>query len=193
MRLIFQIKIRPFFYRRTVWVVVNRSTYIERDFKIRTQVGFRLFELFIGDTGIEFPQCGSLVHSGFHLRASAYIYGIVPKRREALPGLTSFVGGRSTHAGRLLTGVLEFFIFQIQRNIGPTVVAGSNNTYFRSVSRAGEIGTAELGLLFRVFRQCEPPNSNVVPLADESWNQLLQEIKGLAALFDHSADEQMAA
>ena len=58
---------------------------------------------------------------------------------------------------------------------------------------AREIGTAELGLLFRVFRQFEPPNSNVVPLADESWNQLLQEIKGLAALFDHSADEQMAA
>jgi len=58
---------------------------------------------------------------------------------------------------------------------------------------AREIGTAELGLLFRVFRQFEPPNSNVVPLTVESWNQLLQEIKGLAALFDHSEDEQMAA
>jgi len=58
---------------------------------------------------------------------------------------------------------------------------------------AREIGTAELGLLFRVFRQFEPPNSNVVPLTGENWHQLLQEIKGLAALFDHSEDEQMAA
>src|SRR5207248_10331822 len=56
---------------------------------------------------------------------------------------------------------------------------------------AREIGTAELGLLFRVFRQFEPPNSNVVPLTVESWNQLLQEIKGLAALFDHSEEEQL--
>jgi len=58
---------------------------------------------------------------------------------------------------------------------------------------AREIGTAELGLLFRVFRQFEPPNSNVVPLTVESWNQLLQEIKGFAELFDRSEDEQMAA
>src|SRR5207302_9845237 len=58
---------------------------------------------------------------------------------------------------------------------------------------ATEIGTGELGLLFRVFRQFDPPNSNVVPLTVENWNQLLQEIQGLAAPFDHSEDEKMAA
>jgi len=32
-----------------------------------------------------------------------------------------------------------------------------------------------------------------MPLTVESWNRLLQEIKGFAELFDHSEDEQMAA
>jgi len=58
---------------------------------------------------------------------------------------------------------------------------------------AGGIGTADLGLLFRVFRQFEDTNSHVVALTGESWNQLLQEIKAFAALFDHSKDEEMAA
>jgi site-specific DNA recombinase len=58
---------------------------------------------------------------------------------------------------------------------------------------AGGIGTAELGLLFRVFRQFQEGNSHEVHLAGETWNQLLQEIKAFAALFDHSKDEEMAA
>jgi site-specific DNA recombinase len=57
----------------------------------------------------------------------------------------------------------------------------------------GEIRTAELGLLFRVFRQFEDTNSHVGSLTGESWNQLLQEIKAFADLFDHSKDEEMAA
>jgi site-specific DNA recombinase len=58
---------------------------------------------------------------------------------------------------------------------------------------AGGIGTAELGLLFRVFRQFEEGNSHEGSLAGASWNQLLQEIKAFAALFDRSKDEEMAA
>jgi len=58
---------------------------------------------------------------------------------------------------------------------------------------AGGIGTADLGLLFRVFRQFQEGNSHEVALTGESWNQLLQEIKAFAALFDHSKDEEMAA
>ncbi len=54
----------------------------------------------------------------------------------------------------------------------------------------GQIGTAELGLLFRFFRQSEPPISHGVPPTVESWNQLLQEIKAFASLFDHSKDEE---
>ena len=38
-----------------------------------------------------------------------------------------------------------------------------------------------------------PTYSHVVPLTVESWNQLFQEIKGFAELFDHSEDEPMAA
>jgi len=34
---------------------------------------------------------------------------------------------------------------------------------------------------------------SLVPLTVESWNQLFQEIKGFAELFDHSEDEPMAA
>ena len=58
---------------------------------------------------------------------------------------------------------------------------------------AGEIGTAELGLLFRFLRQSEPPTSHVVPLTGENWNRLMQEIRAFAAVFDHSEDEKMAA
>lgn len=58
---------------------------------------------------------------------------------------------------------------------------------------AGESGTSDLGLVFRVFGQCEEGNSHEVPLTGESWNQLLQEIKAFAALFDHSEDEEIAA
>jgi len=58
---------------------------------------------------------------------------------------------------------------------------------------AGEIGTAELGLIFRVFRQLQNGSTHVVALTVGSWNQLLQEIKAFAALFDHSEDEKMTA
>lgn len=55
---------------------------------------------------------------------------------------------------------------------------------------AGGIGTAEVGLLFRVFQQFEQRNSHEVPLTSGSWNQLLQEIKAFACLLDHSEDEE---
>jgi len=58
---------------------------------------------------------------------------------------------------------------------------------------AEESRTAKLKFLFRFFLQFDPPNSHGVPLTVENWNQLLQEIQGLAALFDHSEDEKMAA
>jgi DNA invertase Pin-like site-specific DNA recombinase len=58
---------------------------------------------------------------------------------------------------------------------------------------AGESRTAALGRLFSVFRQFDKEKTNEVPLAGESWNQLLQEIRGLAELFDHSMDEEIAA
>jgi hypothetical protein len=41
---------------------------------------------------------------------------------------------------------------------------------------AGQIGTADLGLLFEVFRRSDRPISQGVPLTDENWNRLLQEI-----------------
>lgn len=55
---------------------------------------------------------------------------------------------------------------------------------------AGGIGTAELGLLFRVLRQFPGRDSHEVPLTGESWNQLLREIRAFAGLFDHSEDEK---
>jgi site-specific DNA recombinase len=58
---------------------------------------------------------------------------------------------------------------------------------------AGESGTADLGLVFRLFRQFQEGNSHVGSLTVENWNQLLQEIRGLADLFDRSKDEEMAA
>jgi len=58
---------------------------------------------------------------------------------------------------------------------------------------AEEIGTAELGFFSRFVGSLNRPNSSVVPLTVESWNQLFQEIKGFAELFDHSEDEPMAA
>jgi len=58
---------------------------------------------------------------------------------------------------------------------------------------AGQIGTADLGLLFEVLRQSEPLISQGVPLTDENWNRLDQEIQAFASLFDHSTDEKMAA
>ena len=58
---------------------------------------------------------------------------------------------------------------------------------------AGEIGTAELGLLFRAFRQFREENSHRGSLTGENWNRLLQEIKAFADLFDHSEDEETVA
>jgi site-specific DNA recombinase len=58
---------------------------------------------------------------------------------------------------------------------------------------SGGIGTAEIGLLFRAFQEISDGNSTGVAPTGESWNQLMQEIKALSALFDHSEDDQMAA
>jgi site-specific DNA recombinase len=58
---------------------------------------------------------------------------------------------------------------------------------------AREIGTADLGLLFRVFRSFGGGNTTGVAPTLESWNSLLQEIRGLADLFDRSKDEEIVA
>jgi len=47
----------------------------------------------------------------------------------------------------------------------------------------GNVGTAELGLLFRALGQVATGNSTVVPLVGKSWNQIEQEIIALSDFF----------
>ena len=48
----------------------------------------------------------------------------------------------------------------------------------------GRVGTADLGLLFRVFRSITDRESNGVPLTYAGWNQLEKEIALCKAIMD---------
>jgi len=54
---------------------------------------------------------------------------------------------------------------------------------------AGNIRTAELGLLFKFFRESTTVDSHLVPPKSQNWNQITHEIKEFSAIFDQSKDE----
>ncbi len=56
-----------------------------------------------------------------------------------------------------------------------------------------KIRTAELGLLFRVFGHLLEEKSTGVPLVRKCWNQILEEIKGVLALFKDYNEEKKAS
>lgn len=53
---------------------------------------------------------------------------------------------------------------------------------------AGEVRTAELALLFRVFGTLRDTNTNAVALVGKSWNCFCEEISGFAALLREAAE-----
>lgn len=55
----------------------------------------------------------------------------------------------------------------------------------------GRTGTAEIGLLFRVFRGFATANSSGVPLTRKNLNQLMQEISALAGVFRSESEEEL--
>ena len=54
----------------------------------------------------------------------------------------------------------------------------------------GKIGTAELGLLFRVFDDFLEGESNAVALVKKFWNRILQEISDFLSLLKHAREEK---
>jgi len=57
----------------------------------------------------------------------------------------------------------------------------------------GRVGTAEKALLFSVLEDLKTCNTSLVPLPDETWNQLIAEIQSFAAIFRPEDEEKMAA
>ncbi|MGO9010644.1 MAG: recombinase family protein [Bryobacteraceae bacterium] len=57
----------------------------------------------------------------------------------------------------------------------------------------GRIGTAEKALIFSTFDELNTYKTNLVPLADETWNRLIAEIKGFSAIFHPENEDELAA
>ena len=57
---------------------------------------------------------------------------------------------------------------------------------------AGNIGTAQLPHVFRLFEQLADPNTRSVALADVKWNQIIAEITAFSEFFESTDDPVMA-
>jgi site-specific DNA recombinase len=57
----------------------------------------------------------------------------------------------------------------------------------------GRIGTAQIGCLFSTFRRSDDSKSTLVPPTGQFWNQLAQEIRAFAAIFQAKPDQERVA